>query len=239
MSMQQMTQPASSQAGIERAQQQAQVVRRLHTNNTIAIGVLWAITVIVTVLFIAIIVYLLIQGAPALLSLGFYGTGASGIAAELFNTFYILILTEVILFPISLGAAIYLIEYAHQGQLVTIIHFAAETLAGVPSIVLGLFGFAAFAVYGGFGISRLAGALTLLCLNFPHALRLFEAALATFVKAAWRWVPASGMQFAPSSCLLHYLALSPALFLLPVRSPARRLRCSLRWVCSTRPMSLR
>src|SRR6266487_3169821 len=177
MSMQQMTQPASSQAGIERARQQAQVVRRLHTNNTIAIGVLWAITVIVTVLFIAIIVYLLIQGAPALLSLGFYGTGATGIAAELFNTFYILILTEVILFPISLGAAIYLIEYAHQGQLVTIIHFAAETLAGVPSIVLGLFGFAAFAVYGGFGISRLAGALTLLCLNFPQALRLFEAAL--------------------------------------------------------------
>ena len=177
MSMQQMTQPASSQAGIERARQQAQVVRQLHTNNTIAIGVLWAITVIVTVLFIAIIVYLLIQGAPALLSLGFYGTGASGIAAELFNTFYILILTEVILFPISLGAAIYLIEYAHQGPLVTIIHFAAETLAGVPSIVLGLFGFAAFAVYGGFGISRLAGALTLLCLNFPQALRLFEAAL--------------------------------------------------------------
>src|SRR2546430_4876840 len=103
MSMQQMTQPASSQAGIERARQQAQVVRQLHTNNTIAIGVLWAITVIVTVLFIAIIVYLLIQGAPALLSLGFYGTGATGIAAELFNTFYILILTEVILFPISLG----------------------------------------------------------------------------------------------------------------------------------------
>lgn len=177
MSMQQMTQPASSPAAIERDRQRAQIVRRLHTNDTIAISILWVITIIVTVIFVAIIVQLLIQGAPALLSLDFYGAGPTGIAAELFNTFYILILTEVFLFPISLAAAIYLIEYARQGPLVTIIHFAAETLAGVPSIVLGLFGFAAFAVYGGFGISRLAGALTLLCLNFPQALRLFEAAL--------------------------------------------------------------
>jgi phosphate transport system permease protein len=95
----------------------------------------------------------------------------------LFNTFYILILTELFLFPIALSAAIYLVEYARQGPLVTIIHFAAETLAGVPSIVLGLFGFLAFAVYAHFGTSRLAGALTLLCLNFPLALRLFEDAL--------------------------------------------------------------
>jgi phosphate transport system permease protein len=78
-----------------------------------------------------------------------------------------------------LGAAIYLIEYAPQGRVVTIIHFAAETLAGVPSIVLGLFGFLAFAIFAHFGTSRLSGALTLLCLNFPLGLRLFEDALAS------------------------------------------------------------
>jgi phosphate transport system permease protein len=177
MSMQQAVQPTPAQAGDERARQQEQVVRRLHTNNAIALSILWVITVIVMVLFVAIIVRLLIEGAPALFSASFYSSSTSGIAPELFNTFYILILTEVFLFPISLAAAIYLIEYAHQGRLVTTIHFAAETLAGVPSIVLGLFGFAAFAIYGGFGISRLAGALTLLCLNFPQALRLFEASL--------------------------------------------------------------
>jgi phosphate transport system permease protein len=59
------------------------------------------------------------------------------------------------------------------------IHFAAETLAGVPSIVLGLFGFLAFAIFAHFGTSRLSGALTLLCLNFPLGLRLFEDALAS------------------------------------------------------------
>ncbi len=177
MSMKQAVQPGAQPTEAERAQQQAVVVRRLHVDNTIALGILWLITAIVALLFIAIIVYLIIQGAPALFSASFYGTGPQGIAPELFNTFYILILTEIFLFPISLAAAIYLIEYARQGRLVTAIHFAAETLAGVPSIVLGLFGFAVFAVYFGFSISRLAGALTLLCLNFPQALRLFEASL--------------------------------------------------------------
>lgn len=180
MSMQKSVQVEASQPAedaSERAQQQEALVQRLHRDNAIAIGVLGVITAIVALLFIGIIVYLIIQGAPALFSLGFYGTGQEGIAPELFNTFYILILTEIFLFPISLAAAIYLIEYARRGPLVTIIHFAAETLAGVPSIVLGLFGFAVFAVYFGFSISRLAGALTLLCLNFPQALRLFEASL--------------------------------------------------------------
>jgi phosphate transport system permease protein len=98
---------------------------------------------------------------------------------ELFNTFYILILAEIFLVPIALAAAIYLIEYAGQGPFVTAVHFAAETLAGVPSIVLGLFGVVVFVSYAHFGISRLAGALTLLCLNLPLGLRLFEDALAS------------------------------------------------------------
>ncbi|HET8912135.1 MAG TPA: phosphate ABC transporter permease PstA [Ktedonobacteraceae bacterium] len=177
MSMQQSVQVEAPQADEERARQRIAVMRRLHMDNRIALGVLWVITAIVSLLFISIIIYLIIQGAPALFSANFYGTGQDGIAPELFNTFYILILTEIFLFPISLAAAIFLIEYARRGPLVTIIHFAAETLAGVPSIVLGLFGFAVFAVYFGFSISRLAGALTLLCLNFPQALRLFEASL--------------------------------------------------------------
>ena len=83
----------------------------------------------------------------------------------------------MILVPLSLAAAIYLVEYAPQGPIITVIHFAAETLSGVPSLVLGMFGFLVFSVYAHMGISRLAGALTLLCLNFPLALRLFEQSL--------------------------------------------------------------
>jgi phosphate transport system permease protein len=155
------------------------LTQRLAVRNSIALALLWVITVLVAALFIYIIIRLLVLGAPTLLSATFYGTSEAGIAPELFNTFYILILTELFLFPIGLAAAIYLVEYSPQGRFISIIHFAAETLAGVPSLVLGMFGFLVFAVYLHMGTSRLAGALTLLCFNFPLALRLFEDALAS------------------------------------------------------------
>jgi phosphate transport system permease protein len=149
------------------------ITQRLAVRNTIALASLWVITILVAALFIYIILRLLVLGAPTLLSATFYGTSEAGIAPELFNTFYILILAELFLFPIGLSAAIYLVEYSPQGRFISVIHYAAETLAGVPSLVLGMFGFLVFAVYAHMGTSRLAGALTLLCLNFPLALRLF------------------------------------------------------------------
>src|SRR5260221_4959829 len=175
MSVQQQVPLAESQ---ERLAALKSLSRRLGVSNGIAIAVLWLITILVAALFIFIIIRLLVEGAPTLVKASFYGTSQSGIAPELFNTFYILILTEIFLFPIALAAAIFLVEYSRQGRFITVIHFAAETLAGVPSLVLGMFGFLVFAVYAHMGTSRLAGALTLLCLNFPLALRLFEQALA-------------------------------------------------------------
>ena len=170
----------SSQADLDRRiAGLKRLTQRLAVRNSIALALLWVITVLVAALFIYIIIRLLVLGAPTLLSATFYGTSEAGIAPELFNTFYILILTELFLFPIGLGAAIYLVEYSPQGRFISIIHFAAETLAGVPSLVLGMFGFLVFAVYLHMGTSRLAGALTLLCFNFPLALRLFEDALAS------------------------------------------------------------
>ncbi|MBV9229980.1 MAG: phosphate ABC transporter permease PstA [Chloroflexi bacterium] len=164
--------------GQEHVAELTRIVRRLKAGNNIAVGVLWVVAAFVTLLFIAIIVYLIARGGTYLLTPQLYGAGDAGLGREIFNSFYILILTEIFLFPIALAAAIYLIEYARQGPLVTSIHFAAETLAGVPSIVLGLFGVAAFSDLTHLGTSRLAGALTLLCLNLPLALRLFEDALA-------------------------------------------------------------
>ncbi|HXR64300.1 MAG TPA: phosphate ABC transporter permease PstA [Ktedonobacteraceae bacterium] len=177
MSTQSASQLLISPSMDEQPESQSRLMRRLHRGNAIATSVLWLITMLVAAVFIAIILNLIWTGLPTLFSVNFYGTGPSGIAPELFNTFYILILTEIFLFPISLGAAIYLAEYAHQGRLTTIIHFAAETLAGVPSLVLGMFGFLVFSSDAHLSISRIAGALTLLCLNFPLALRLFEDAL--------------------------------------------------------------
>ena len=161
------------------------LIRRLHISNGIAHAIIWLIAGIVAALFVSVIVYLLVQGftasahngLPVLFDPTFYGTTSFGIGGELFNTFYILILTELFLVPIALSAAIYTVEYARQGPFITIVRFAAETLAGIPSIVLGLFGFIVFASLFQFHVSRLSGALTLLCLNFPIGLRLFEDAL--------------------------------------------------------------
>jgi len=167
--------PAQSR---EHVAELTRVVRRLKVGNNIATGVLWVVAAFVALLFIAIIIYLLARGGAYLLAPQLYGSSDAGLGREIFNSFYILILTEIFLFPIALAAAIYLIEYARPGPLVTSIHFAAETLTGVPSIVLGLFGVAAFSDFAHMGTSRLAGALALLCLNLPLALRLFEDALA-------------------------------------------------------------
>lgn len=174
--------PQSASPAQERLEAMNRVVRRLHVSNGIWLGILWVISAIVALVFLTIIVYLLLQGFTYLFNANFYSldpNNVSAIGPELFNTFYILILSEIFLVPISLAAAIYLVEYARQGPFVTVIHFAAETLAGVPSIVLGLFGAIAFGAYAHLGTSRLTGALTLVCLNLPLALRLFEQALVT------------------------------------------------------------
>jgi len=176
MSAQQFAQVSSQDN--ERLVELTRLVRRLHINNRIALGVLYAVAAFVALVFVAIIVFLILRGITYLINPAFYSASDIGVGPELFNSFYILILAELFLFPIGLAAAIYLVEYARQGQLITIIHFAAETLAGVPSLVLGLFGVLAFSDILGLHTSRLAGALTLLCLNLPLALRLFEDALA-------------------------------------------------------------
>lgn len=78
---------------------------------------------------------------------------------------------------VSRSAGSSLGDYTAGGGAFHLHHFAAETLSGVPSLVLGMFGFLVFSVYASLGISRAAGALTLLCLIFPLALRFFEQAL--------------------------------------------------------------
>ncbi|HEU5229849.1 MAG TPA: hypothetical protein VFU49_18670, partial [Ktedonobacteraceae bacterium] len=108
----------------------SRLIRRLHVSNGVALSFLWIVASLVALLFIAIIVLLLVQGIAYLFRPDFYGTGNAGIGPELFNTVYILILTQLFLVPVALAAAIYLIEYAPQGKLVAAVHFAAETLAG-------------------------------------------------------------------------------------------------------------
>ena len=103
----------------------------------------------------------------------------TGIAGNLLNTLYIIVITLLIAAPIGVGSAIYLNEYAKPGKLVSIIEFTTETLSGIPSIIFGLFGMIFFGETLGFGYSLLTGSFTLTLMVLPLITRNTQEALRT------------------------------------------------------------
>ena len=102
-----------------------------------------------------------------------------GIAGNIVNTLYIIVITLLIATPIGVGAAIYLNEYAKPGRLVRVIEFATEILSGIPSIIFGLFGMVFFGTAFGLGYSILTGAFTLTLMILPLITRNTQEALRT------------------------------------------------------------
>ncbi len=100
-----------------------------------------------------------------------------GIFPALIGTFYLMIGASVISIPVGVVTAIYLTEYAKNPTVVRVIRLGINNLAGVPSVVFGLFGLSLFVVFLGFGTSILAGSLTLGVLNLPVIIRSTEEAL--------------------------------------------------------------
>jgi phosphate transport system permease protein len=155
------------------------------TAQKIAKVFIWGGGAITIAILLGIILYVLIQGIPAL-SLEFLITppkgglsGEGGISTAIVGTLYLLGITLAILLVPGIGAAIYLAEYARDNQLTRLVRYAVETLAGVPSIVFGLFGFALFVTSLHFNFSILSGALTLVCLLLPTLIRTTEEAIRT------------------------------------------------------------
>lgn len=105
--------------------------------------------------------------------------GTFGIAGNLLNTLYIIIITLLLATPIGVGSAIYLNEYARPGKLVRFIEFTTETLSGIPSIIFGLFGMVFFGNLFHLGYSILTGALTLTLMVLPLITRNTQEALKT------------------------------------------------------------
>lgn len=105
--------------------------------------------------------------------------GTVGIAGNIVNTLYLIGLTLLIATPIGVGSAIYLNEYARPGKLVSAIEFTTETLAGIPSIIFGLFGMVFFGNTLGLKTSVLTGALTLTIMILPLITRNTQEALKT------------------------------------------------------------
>lgn len=102
-----------------------------------------------------------------------------GIAGNILNTVLIILVSMLIATPIGVGAAIFLNEYAGKGKTVRIIEFATEVLAGIPSIIFGLFGMLFFGETLGMGYTILTGSLTLSMMVLPLITRNTQEALKT------------------------------------------------------------
>ncbi|HDN97662.1 MAG TPA: phosphate ABC transporter permease PstA [bacterium] len=105
------------------------------------------------------------------------GMTSGGIFPAILGTFYLTLCAICFSLPLGVAAATYLAEYAKEGKLVRIIRIGINNLAGVPSIVFGLFGLAVFVKYFGFGVSILSGGLTLGILILPVIIRASEEAI--------------------------------------------------------------
>lgn len=148
-------------------------------------ALIYTVTAAVIALVLAIIAFLVVKGLPYI-NWEFLSTAPSrlrqtfGIAPMIINTLYIVLLSLIISIPLGIGTAIYLAEYSKPGRIISAIRFAIEILAGIPSIVYGLFGLAFFVnalKTGSSGGSMLAGALTCTLIVLPTMIRTTEEAL--------------------------------------------------------------
>jgi phosphate transport system permease protein len=148
-------------------------------------AVFWAVRLLTysIVAFIAFMVLdIVARGLPALgweFLTGFpRKSGAEGgILPAIIGTFLLVVGTIAVALPLGMASAIYLSEYARQGRLTRAIRLAIVTLAGVPSIVFGLFGLGLFVLFLDFRASLLAGSLTLACMILPTIIVASEEAL--------------------------------------------------------------
>lgn len=148
-------------------------------------ALIYTVTAAVVALVVAIIVYLIVKGLPYI-NWEFLSKAPSrleetyGIAPMIVNTLYTVVITLVVSIPVGIGTAIYLAEYSNPGKLITAFRFCIEILAGIPSIVYGLFGLAFFVNALRFGSgsgSMLSGALTCALIVMPTMIRTTEEAL--------------------------------------------------------------
>ncbi|MCI8610884.1 MAG: phosphate ABC transporter permease PstA [Clostridiales bacterium] len=136
-----------------------------------------------------LILHILIGGIPhlrlSLFSLQYTAENVSMLPA-IWNTLIMTVITLLIAVPLGIFSAVYLVEYARpQSKLVRVIRVTTETLAGIPSIIYGLFGFLAFVLFMGWSYSMLAGVLTLSIMVLPTIIRTTEEALLA-VPASYR-----------------------------------------------------
>jgi len=147
------------------------------------------LTALVTVIpIVAVVVYIVAQGLPAIsweFLTGFprEGMREGGILPAIVGTFYLTMGTAIFAVPLGIGAAIYLSEYAPENRWTRMIRIAIINLAGIPSVVYGLFGLGLFVLFLNLGTSILAGSLTLSIMTLPVIISTAEEALRSVPQA--------------------------------------------------------
>lgn len=166
--------------------------------------VLWALMSLALAILVAVLAFVLERGLPHL-SWSFLsepprnsGLGG-GVFPILVGTLEVTLLGVAMAAPLGIGTAVYLCEYTREGTATRVIRFGSDCLAGVPSIIFGLFGFVLFVTTLGMGWSILAGSLTLALMILPTVIRTSEEAL--------RAVPASYREVALSLGATHWQAI--------------------------------
>ncbi len=153
-----------------------------NTTQRIVFGLFTATTLLTVIPIIGVVGYILLQGASALswefiTAMPRDGMRAGGIWPALIGTFYLTLGTAIFAVPLGIGAAIYLSEYAADNRWTRLIRLAIINLAGIPSVVYGLFGLGLFVLFLNFGTSILAGSLTLAIMTLPVIISTAEEAL--------------------------------------------------------------
>ncbi|HEM5337883.1 TPA: phosphate ABC transporter permease PstA [Streptococcus suis] len=150
--------------------------------DKLATGILYSIAGVIVVILTSLILYILLRGLPHV-SWDFLTSKSSsykaggGIGIQLYNSFFLLVVTLLISVPLSTGAGIYLAEYAKKGPLTNFIRTCIEILSSLPSVVVGLFGYLIFVVQFEYGFSILSGALALTVFNLLQMTRNVEDSL--------------------------------------------------------------
>jgi len=152
------------------------------TSEKIAKILIWTAALFVLFVLSAIIIYILYRGLPRinwsfLTEIPRNMGRSGGIASAIVGTLMVTAVAIVIAVPFGIGTAFYLAEYTKESMITRVIRFSAESLAGIPSIVYGLFGFIFFVIYLNLGWSVLAGGLTLAVMILPTIIRTSEEAI--------------------------------------------------------------
>ena len=158
-------------------------------------SLLTTMAILTVIPIVAVVIYILVLGIPAI-NLEFItgfpreGMRAGGILPAIVGTFYLTLGTAIFAVPLGISAAIYLSEYAPNNRVTQMIRIAIINLAGIPSVVYGLFGLGLFVLFLNFGTSILAGSLTLSIMTLPVIISTAEEALRA-VPQAFRTVSIS------------------------------------------------